>query len=664
MLEINDGVPLTLGTRFTSDVKGIVTGVRFYKSPGNTGVHVGSLWNQNGVQLATGNFANESASGWQQLTFTTPVSIAKNTPYIVAYRSPSGRYSASPNAFAERDLSWAPLRVSSTAGSYTYAAGFPGSSSTTNYLVDVMFEKTPPQIQVTSQAPASGALDVPRGSKVIVDLSDAVEPGWSLTASDSGGALAGTATISTDRMRITWTPSALMPAGTPVTARLAGVISSDGAILPTTTWTFQTRAAETAQNQTLLGDVVPETAATDDGAPVELGMAFTPSRDGTVKAIRFFKGAGNNGTHTGSIWSMAGSRLATVTFSGETASGWQTATLGQPLPVSAGTTYVVSYFAPQGRYAVTGGFFSAPVTKGDLTAPATNNGRYYYSSTGGFPAYTFGAANYFVDVLFEAAAATLSVSGRTPASGADSVSVSATPSLTVSAPLAPGWAATLTNGGAPVAGTLSLSGDSRTITFTPSASLAPSTAYAVSVSGLASTEGAALPTQSWSFTTGPDDTGTTSLMTGLIPDTPAADDPSSIEVGTAFSSSQAGTVTAVKFYKGTGNTGTHVGSLWSSNGTRLGQVTFTNETATGWQTATFAAPVPVTAGASYVVSYYAPNGRYAASPGFFAGPRVVGSLTAPAGGNGVYVYGAGGGFPNGSWNSTNYYVDVVFRAAS
>ena len=114
-------------------------------------------------------------------------------------------------------------------------------------------------------------------------------------------------------------------------------------------------------------------------------MAFTPSRNGTVKAIRFFKGVGNNGTHTGSIWSAAGSRLATVTFANETATGWQSATLAQPLEVTAGTTYVVSYFAPQGHYSVTSGFFSSPLTKGDLSAPATNNGRYGYSSTGGLP---------------------------------------------------------------------------------------------------------------------------------------------------------------------------------------------------------------------------------------------------------------------------------------
>ena len=143
----------------------------------------------------------------------------------------------------------------------------------------------------------------------------------------------------------------------------------------------------------------------------------------------------------------------------------------------------------------------------------------------------------------------------------------------------------------------------------------------------------------------------------------AVNDPDAVELGTAFTPSQNGTVTAVKFYKGAGNTGTHTGSVWDSGGTRLGQVTFTGETATGWQTATFATPVAVSAGATYVVSYYAPNGRYSATPNYFASPRVVGPLTAPAGNNGRYKYGSGGGFPNGSWNSTNYFVDVVFVAA-
>lgn len=663
VLEVNDGVPLSLGTRFTSDVNGVVTGVRFYKSPGNTGVHAGSLWNQNGVELATGTFTNESASGWQQLSFATPVTIAKNTAYVVSYRSTTGRYSVTPNAFAQRDLSWAPLRVTSTSGAYTYGSGFPSSSSGSSYLVDVVFDKTPPSIAMTSQSPAPGAVDVPRASKIVVDLSDVVEPGWSLGVSASGGALPGQGVLSADRTRITWTPSGLMPAGTDATVTLSGVVSSDGAALGTRTWTFRTAAAENLQNQTLLGDVVPDIAAANDGAPVELGLVFTPSVDGTVKAVRFFKGTGNGGTHTGSVWSMAGVRLASASFTNETAGGWQTAMLDQPLSVTAGTSYVVSYFAPQGRYALTGGYFANPVTRGDLSAPASANGRYLYGSAGGFPAYSHGSANYFVDVLFARAAASMTVSSRVPDPDGTAESLTVKPSLTTSAPLAAGWAMSLTRNGTAVAGAAALSSDGRTVTFTPSAALAASTSYAVTVTGLTSTEGATLPTQTWSFTTAVEDSGSTSLMAGLTPATAATDDASAIEVGTAFTPAVDGTVTAVRFYKGAGNTGTHVGSLWNAAGQRLGQVTFSGETASGWQSAAFATPVPVTAGSTYVVSYYAPNGRYSATGAFFAAPRTVGPLTAPSGNNGRYRYGTGGGFPTGSWNSTNYYVDLTFRAA-
>ena len=45
-----------------------------------------------------------------------------------------------------------------------------------------------------------------------------------------------------------------------------------------------------------------------------------------------------------------------------------------------------------------------------------------------------------------------------------------------------------------------------------------------------------------------------------------------------------GTVTGVRFYKAAANTGTHIGSLWSATGTQLASATFTNETASGWQT--------------------------------------------------------------------------------
>jgi hypothetical protein len=94
-------------------------------------------------------------------------------------------------------------------------------------------------------------------------------------------------------------------------------------------------------------------------------------------------------------------------------------------------------------------------------------------------------------------------------------------------------------------------------------------------------------------------------------------------------------------------------------------VTFTNETASGWQTATFATPVAVTANATYVVSYLAPNGHYAGDNNFFASagvsnPPLQALANGVDGANGVYRYGATSAFPTSSYQSSNYWVDVVF----
>ena len=135
-------------------------------------------------------------------------------------------------------------------------------------------------------------------------------------------------------------------------------------------------------------------------------------------------------------------------------------------------------------------------------------------------------------------------------------------------------------------------------------------------------------------------------------------------MGVKFRTSQAGFVTGVRFYKGTGNTGTHTGSLWSAGGTRLATATFTGETATGWQQVNFATPVAVSPGVTYVASYHAPVGRYSLQEGGFDTAVVRGPLTAladgTAGGNGVYTYGSSS-FPTSTHESSNYYVDVVFN---
>jgi hypothetical protein len=155
---------------------------------------------------------------------------------------------------------------------------------------------------------------------------------------------------------------------------------------------------------TLFGTETPATATAADTSSVELGVAFTPAVAGTVTAIRFYKGSGNGGTHTGNLWSAAGVNLATVTFASETASGWQTAQLATPVTLTAGASYTVSYLAPQGGYSVTSAYFTAAKTSGPLTAAATVNGKYRYGASSGFPTQTFNSTNYFVDIVFVPAA--------------------------------------------------------------------------------------------------------------------------------------------------------------------------------------------------------------------------------------------------------------------
>ncbi len=151
-----DGGPdsaVELGVRFRSDVAGYITGIRFYKHAANTGTHVGNLWSLAGTKLATATFGNETASGWQQVTFASPVAIAANTVYVASYLCPNGHYSADLNYFASQGTDNAPLHALATNatggpnGVFAYGptSTFPVQTwFAANYWVDVMFSTTAP----------------------------------------------------------------------------------------------------------------------------------------------------------------------------------------------------------------------------------------------------------------------------------------------------------------------------------------------------------------------------------------------------------------------------------------------------------------------------------------------------------------------------------------
>ena len=155
-----------------------------------------------------------------------------------------------------------------------------------------------------------------------------------------------------------------------------------------------------------------------------------------------------------------------------------------------------------------------------------------------------------------------------------------------------------------------------------------------------------------------------SLFPTGTPATLNTGDAQGVELGVKFEASQAGQVTAIRFYKGTtSNGGTHTGHLWTTSGTRLGSVTFSSNSGTGWQQASFSTPVNVSANMTYIASYYAPRGYYSATNfgltnAFTNGP--LSSIPNATSADGVYRYGSTSGFPTSTYQATNYWVDVVF----
>jgi len=141
-------------------------------------------------------------------------------------------------------------------------------------------------------------------------------------------------------------------------------------------------------------------------------------------------------------------------------------------------------------------------------------------------------------------------------------------------------------------------------------------------------------------------------------------DANAVELGVQFSSATSGYISGVRFYKASTNTGIHVGSLWTSDGTLLAQATFSDESGSGWQQVSFSQPVAVTANTAYVAGYHTNTGHYSFDQGYFtSGAYTNDPLTAPGNDtnpNGLFAYSASPTFPTGTFNGDNYWVDVVY----
>ncbi|MHC3473972.1 DUF4082 domain-containing protein, partial [Streptomyces sp. 7R007] len=532
-------------------------------------------------------------------------------------------------------------------------------------------DTTGPAVTVTS--PASG-VTVPALKPVTIKG----------TASDSGGVVArvevstdgGTTWKAADGLTswsYSWTPTS--PGSASVKVRAVDDSVNIGAVttIPVTV------GPQACPCTIFAASSVPGTVNAGDGSSLELGVKFRTTVAGSITGVRFYKSPANTGTHTGSLWSASGTRLATGTFTGETASGWQQLNFATPVTVKANTTYVASYFAPNGGYSYDTTFANSDAGLAPLTGLKSGtdggNGVYHYGSTSAFPSTASSGSNYWVDVVLDTSTASTTpptVSSTSPTSGATGTSITAPVSATFSAAVDTD-SVTLTvkdPDGNSVPGAVTFPAANKA-TFTPSTELELNTRYTASVQASDVWGNAMTAPVTWSFTTSSTPPAVTCPCTlwsssATPATTDVTGDTNSVELGTRFTSSADGWITGVTFYKGTGNTGTHTGSLWTDAGTLLASGTFTGETASGWQTLTFATPVAVTAGTPYVVSYHAPNGNYAVDGGYFAAAHQSYPLTATADTtahhNGLYRYGADPAFPTGSYGSANYWVGPVFTA--
>lgn len=226
----------------------------------------------------------------------------------------------------------------------------------------------------------------------------------------------------------------------------------------------------------------------------------------------------------------------------------------------------------------------------------------------------------------------------------------------------------LRNGGTQIPATVTYNSANNTAMLTPSSFLSAFTSYTATVkggtTGVKDLTGNALASNyTWTFTTGV--ASLTIWNSTVTPVVLANSDTNAVEIGVKFRSTVAGKITGIRFYKGASNTGTHVGTLWSSTGTQLGRATFTNETASGWQQVNFATPVSIAANTVYVASYHTNVGRYSIDENYFnnagvSSPPLYALRNGESGGNGVYRYSSNPVFPNSSYQSSNYWVDVVF----
>jgi hypothetical protein len=245
-----------LGVKFRVDLNGFITGIRFYKGTTNTGTHVGNLWTSAGQLVATATFTNETATGWQQVNFPSPVAVTANTVYVASYHTNTGNYAANNSYFASSGFDNPPIHllqdgVSGGDGVYAYGASssFPTNTfQSANYWVDLVFNTGgPANLTVTSTSPTNGATGVSVSAAVTATFNNALNPGTvsssTFTLKNAANTLVP-ATYSVSGTTAMLMPSSALAGSTTYTATLTTAIKdiNGNTLAANYVWSFSTQS--------------------------------------------------------------------------------------------------------------------------------------------------------------------------------------------------------------------------------------------------------------------------------------------------------------------------------------------------------------------------------------------------------------------------------------
>jgi hypothetical protein len=174
------------------------------------------------------------------------------------------------------------------------------------------------------------------------------------------------------------------------------------------------------------------------------------------------------------------------------------------------------------------------------------------------------------------------------------------------------------------------------------------------------------------------------LFTTQTPGIPDVNEAINVTVGITLTFDVAGTVTGAWFYApATVGSGTYEAAFWVlthgdagdlGTGTLLANQAFTSITAGAWNFVAFSSGVAVDSSHAYPITLRSSEGRYAATGAFFTSALVNGHITGVQNGsdpvglgalyNGRFVDGSIAAFPNKTFNSNAYFVDVEFTASA